>query len=96
VLPSAAVTTTESVVVLPSVSARPPDADPEDTATLFTLMVAPEWDRVGVSVIEATLLATVMVYDVVDAENVGAKVPVLGTIPVRSALLEKGRVTVTV
>ena len=94
-MPSCAVTTTEMDVVLPSANARPPDACPEFTATLFTLMVAIERVAVGVSVIEATLLATVIVYDVVDDANAGAKVPVLGTRLIRVEIADGARLTTT-
>jgi hypothetical protein len=47
-------------------------------------------------VIDATLLPTIMWYAVVDAENVDAKVPVLGTRALRVATEDLDRVTSTV
>ena len=88
-------TTTESVVVPPSVNARPPDSCPEFTATLFTLMVALAWVDVGFRVIEATLLSTVIVYDVVDDANDGAKAPASGTRAIRVEIADGARLTTT-
>jgi len=52
-----------------------PEADPEFTEVPLTVIVERESVRVGVTVIEDTPFATVIVYAVVPEEKVGLNVP---------------------
>ncbi len=71
VVVSRAVTTTVAATLPPSVSAMAPDVCHDATAEPCTLMVAPKWLAVGVSVALATALSTVTEYEPVFVANDG-------------------------
>ena len=96
VVPSWAVTTVLITVLAPSASAIGPEAVPEATAVPFTVTVDVLTAVVGVTVIVATVLATLSVYAVVVDEKTGDKVPVPGLRSDRLSLVDGAFVTVSV
>ena len=81
VVPSAAVTTTVTVVVPPDVSETALLWFPDETVIAFTFTDAPESLVVGVNLIVPVLLLSVILYDVTIDEKDGLNEPTLGTRP---------------
>jgi hypothetical protein len=86
VTPSLAVTTMD-IDVSPTLVVIDPDALPEVTVTLFTLIVALGSTVVGVTVTDDTLLIILSVYEIVVLTNAGVNVPLEIVNPERSVLL---------
>lgn len=84
------------IVFHPTFNAIGSDAEPLVTVTSFTVTVALAWLAVGVIVTSEVLCPTLVVYEVVPDENVGASVPELMTRLERVASVEPSLVTVIV
>jgi hypothetical protein len=86
------------VVADPAVSEILPEATPEVTATVCTVTVAPPDVTVGVTVTDATLFGTVVVYDVVPDAKATLREPSLRTsaLNVLTVFTATALVTVTV
>jgi hypothetical protein len=98
VLASWAVTTIVNVFAEPTLTACAAELLPDTTATLFIVMLALPSVVVGLTVMEAIELTTLVVYVTVAARKVGVRVPLLGTRAANdeSVLTTAVRVTVTV
>lgn len=79
----------------PRESGIAPDCVPDVTGAPFTMMCAVRSATVGVTLMLATLCATVAEYAVVPGANAGESVPLLKARLLKSALLDLARVTVT-
>ena len=87
VTPSCAVTTTV-IMLLPTLRGIELDAEPELTATPFTVIVAPAYVAVGVTVIDELTKYSLVVYEYVLEENVGESDPLLRHSPDKLATFE--------
>ena len=97
VVPSCAVTTTDSTIDPPSPTEKLDDCTPDVIATLFTFPIdAPLCCVVAVSATDDTEFATDTVYEYDELENVGDRVPESSTRVLRLESALACRVTATV